>query len=141
MRNSSSNPSEYSAREIKSSIGVTYWSLAMALAIVLGCAAAVFIPVQKLLVGILALSIYLGISFGAITAHIRWLKALDEMQRKIQLESMAITLGALWIAFGSLLILNAAKIIYIDQLVVALLAVLAGLVWNLGILVGKLKLR
>ena len=141
MIDSDANPNDYSAREKKSSIGVAYWSVAMALAIVLGCAAAVFLPTHKLLTGILALFIYLAISFGATTAHIRWLKTLDEMQRKIQLESMAMTLGALWIAFGSLLILNAAKIIYIDQLEVALLAVLAGLVWNAGILIGKLKHR
>lgn len=137
MNNSTSNG--YTSRETKSSMGATYWSLAMALAIVIGCAASVFLPTQKLLVGVLSVIAYLSISTGAIRAHIRWLKALDEMQRTIQLESMAFTLGALWIAFGSLLILNAARIIYIDHLTVALLAVLAGIVWNLGILYGKRK--
>ena len=136
MKNINANANQHTVREAKSSLRVAIWSVAWGGTVALGAAAAVHLPAPKLLVGIAALFIYAGISLGTIRAYIRWLKVLDEMQRKIQLETMAMTLGALWMAFGGLLILNAAEIIYIDRWEVSLLVVLAGL----GMAVGSMRM-
>ena len=127
---------QHTVREAKSSLRVAIWSVAWGGAVALGASAAVHLPAPKLLVGIAALIIYSGISLGTILAYVRWFKVLDEMQRKIQLETMAMTLGALWMAFGGLLILNAAEIIYIDRWEVSLLVLLAGL----GMAVGSMRM-
>lgn len=136
MNNIDANANQHSVREAKSSLRVAIWSVAWGGAVALGAASAIYLPAPKLLVGIAALIIYSGISLRTIRAYIRWLKVLDEMQRKIQLETMAMTLGALWMALGGLLILNAAEIIYIDRLEVSLLVVLAGL----GMAVGSIRM-
>ena len=136
MKKIDANANQHTVREAKSSLRVAIWSLAWGGAVALGATAAVHLPAPKLLVGIAALIIYSGISLGTILAYIRWLKVLDEMQRKIQLETMAMTLGALWMAFGGLLILNAAEIIYIDRWEVSLLVLLAGL----GMAVGSMRM-
>ena len=135
MRKIDANANQHTVREAKSSLRVAIWSVSWGAAVALG-AAAVHFPAPKRLVGIAALIIYSGISLGTIRAYMRWLKVLDEMQRKIQLETMAMTLGALWMAFGGLLILNAAEIIYIDRWEVSLLVVLAGL----GMAVGSMRM-
>lgn len=141
MKNLDANVNQHSIREAKSSLRVAIWSVAWGGAVALGsaaaaAAAAVQLPAPKLFVGIAALMIYSGISLGTIRAYIRWLKVLDEMQRKIQLETMAMTLGALWMVLGGLLILNAAEIISIDRWEVSLLVVLAGL----GMAVGSMRM-
>lgn len=136
MKNINANANQHTVREAKSSLRVAIWSVAWGGAVALGTAAAVHLPAPKLLVGIAALIIYSGISLGTVLAYIRWLKVLDEMQRKIQLETMAMTLGSLWMAFGGLLILNAAEIIYIDRWEVSLLVVLAGL----GMAAGSMRM-
>ncbi len=141
MNNTSANPNEYSAREKKTSRYAAYWSLAWGVSIPLGCAGVMFLPASKLFLGIFALFIHVGIGLGAIRAHIRLLETLDEMQRKIQLEAMAMALGALWVAFGSLLILHSAELIHIDSWEVALLAVLAGLGMAIGNIIGVLRHR
>ena len=135
MNNIDANANQHSVREAKSSLRVAFWSVAWGGAVALGSAAA-HLPVPKRLVGIAALIIYSAISLGTIRAYVRWLKVLDEMQRRIQLETMAMTLGTLWMAFGGLLILNAAEIIYIDRWEVSLLVVLAGL----GMAVGSIRM-
>ena len=141
MSDANTNPNMYSTREKKASRSVTYWTLAWGLSIPLGCAIAMFLPLSKAFLSILALSIYLGVGFVAIRAHKRWLEKLDEMQRKIQLEAMAIALGTLWLAFGGLLILHSAKVIYIGFWEVSLLPALAGLGMAIGNVVGARRHR
>lgn len=99
------------------------WSVAWGLSILMTYISARFFHLPKMLF-VVALIVNVGIGVGAIGAHIRWLKALDEMQRKIQLEAMGWALGILWIAFGALLIMDAADLAYVNPGVFPVLAAL-----------------
>jgi len=132
MRKTTIEASDYSARETRTSLQAAIGVLIWALSITVSCVALVYLPVPKFGFGIMALLLNLGVGLAVIAIYIRWLKALDEMLRKIWIESMAMTFGALWIAFGSLMILEAAEINYIGSLEIGLLTMLAGLGMALG---------
>jgi|GEM_PF-1913694 len=136
MKNTTVNPNAYAAREKKTSWYAALSVLVWAITVTLSSAALTHLSVPKLLFGIFALLISVVIGLAAIVAYIRWLKALDEMMRKIWVESMALTLGALWIAFGALIILEAADINYIGTMDIGLLTILAGL----GMATGAIRI-
>jgi len=136
VKSTNSKHNEYAVRETKTGLFAGLMSLVWGLSLALTVAGLDHAPVPKLFFGICAVLINTSIGLAAITAHIRWLKALDEMLRKIWIESIALTFGVLWIAFGSLIILEAAEINYIGKLEMGLLIMLAAL----GVAAGSIRL-
>lgn len=128
--------SSYTEQESKASIRAALWAIAWGVSVTLGCAAIYYLPGPSLAIGIIALIANMLVGFAAVKAYMRWLTALDERQRKIQLESIAITLGILWITFGGLLVLNTAEIVRIDHHVIAVLTLVAAL----GMASGSLRM-
>ncbi len=84
---------DWNARSRKNTIRLGYWTGAWLVTM----AVAVFGPrlawQSNELLTILAIAINLGIGFGMILANKRSLRGLDELQQKIQLEAMALSLG------------------------------------------------
>ncbi len=89
---------------------------------------------------ILVIFINMGIGFGMILANKRHLKALDEMQQKIQLEAMALTLGAGLVVGLSYSTLDITNIISFDA-EIAHLVIFMGLTYLAGIIVSQFRYR
>ena len=84
---------------------------------------------------ILAILINLVIGFGMIMANKRHLKGLDEMQQKIQLEAMALSLGVGLVVGLSYSNLDVTNIIAFDA-EISHLVILMGLTYLAGIVIG-----
>jgi hypothetical protein len=75
-----------------------------------------------------------------IVAFTRFLRAVDELQRKIMLDALGITLGAGWVAgFGYVVAERAGLVADVD--VAALLPVLMGVVFLVAFAAGKIRYR
>lgn len=87
---------------------------------------------------VIALSTLIGI--GMIQSNRRYLNGLDEMQRKLSLEAMAIALGVGVVGGLSYSMLDIANVVSFDA-EIAHLAVLIGVTYLIGIVVGNLRYR
>lgn len=75
-----------------------------------------------------------------IVAFTRFLRAVDELQRKIMLDALAITLGAGWVAgFGYVVAERAGLVTGVD--VATLLPVFMGVVFLVAFAAGKIRYR
>jgi len=127
MKDTTNHPTEYATRERKTSLFAGIMGVAWGLSLAVNSFALKHLPVTKFHFGIFALLVNVVIGLVALVAYIRWLSSLDEMLRKIWIESMAFTFGALWIAFGGLILLEYAEINYIDAVEIGLLTMFASL--------------
>ena len=89
------------------------------------------------LIGIL---INLAIGIGVILANKRHLHTLDELQRKIQLEAMGITLGVAVIFGLSYSLLDTSNLIAYDA-EISHLVILIGLTYLGGTIIGNSRYR
>lgn len=87
-----------------------------------------------------AIAVNVAAGVGWIVAHTRYLRRIDELQRKIMLDAMAITLGAAWVGGFAYIVAEGAGLVSIDA-DVALLAVLAGVVYMATVAVSNLRYR
>lgn len=78
-----------------------------------------------------------GIGVGMILAYKRFLKELDEMERKIQLDALALSIGVTLVAFGGVSILEKAGMV--PELEASHLIVLIALTYMAGIIVGRIR--
>jgi hypothetical protein len=124
-------------KSLKPAVRVFSWTVAWGVTILLACIGAKFLKLPQVLFIVIVI-VNIGVGIGAIRAHIGWINAIDEMQRKIQLEFMAMTLGILWVAFGAILIMDTVSILDVD---VVIFPVLAALAMFAGTLFGVLRHR
>ena len=85
------------------------------------------------IVGVL---IHLGIGFGMILANKRYLNAVDELMRKIQLEAMALTLGVGLVVGMSYELLEDIKLSSFEP-EISHLIMLMGFTYVIGIILGN----
>lgn len=88
---------------------------------------------------ILAFTIQTGIGIGMLHAYIRLLKNLDEMERKIQLDALAISVGVTVISFASYSVLDKSGIV--PDLKPSYLIALMALTYMAGIVFGRIRYR
>ena len=93
MIDSVSKPSEYPARNKKSSIQLVIWTLVWTITMVLADKAELFGWYKSDGMALLAIAINTAIGIGMIFAYLRFLKNQDELHRKIQLEALSLSLG------------------------------------------------
>ncbi|MDP6201056.1 MAG: hypothetical protein QF616_02330 [Candidatus Marinimicrobia bacterium] len=84
--------------------------------------------------------INLGIGFGMILANNRYLKGLDELMRKIQLEAMAISLGVGLVCGLSYELLEDIKLITFEPEVSHLIMLMA-LTYMVGVIAGNRRYK
>jgi hypothetical protein len=85
-----------------------------------------------------AVNVIAGI--GWVVAHVRFLRASDELQRKILLDALAITLGVGWIAGFAYVVADAAGLIPFE-VGPAVLPVVLAVVYLLAVLAGRIRYR
>ncbi len=101
----------FTARTIKSNIRLVCWSFAWTGTMVLADKAELYEWHSSALISILAIVINAGIGIGMIVTFMRFLKKLDELQRKIQLDSLALSMGVGLVGSFSYSLLVTAKLI------------------------------
>ncbi len=93
MNNPNMKSGSFAATNTKNTLLLFYWTAAWVLTTALVNLGTEFIwPSNKLSIG-LSILLNVIIGFGMILAIKRYLKGLDEMQQKIQLDAMALSLG------------------------------------------------
>lgn len=93
MNNQMTEASTLKARTKKNTYRILYWGIAWLVTTALVAFGPESLWAYNTSLTILAILINLGIGFGMILANKRHLKGLDDLQQKIQLEAMALSLG------------------------------------------------
>ena len=95
---------------------------------------------RTLLFTLLAVSLDVAVGVGMILANIKYIAELDELQRKVQLDSMGITLGVALIAGTPLSVMDAYHVIpfHVD---IAYLLILMSLTFAISNLYGTRRYR
>ena len=87
-----------------------------------------------------AVAINLAVGIGWIVAHARYLRGIDELQRKIMQDALAVTLGVGWVGGFAYVVADAADLIARDVEIGVFSALLAG-VYMIAILAGNVRYR
>lgn len=87
-----------------------------------------------------AVAVNLAAGIGWIVAHARFLRGIDELQRKIMQDALAITLGVGWVAGFAYVVADAADLIAFDA-DIGVLSALLGVVYMIAIAGGNLRYR
>lgn len=139
MSVSKNDSNDWARRVTRNTVRLGYWSAAW----VATMAVAVFGPIfiwQSKVVSTIAVLVNLVIGFGMIVAHKRFLKGLDEMEQKIQLEAMGLSLGVGLVVGLAYSNLDAANIIAPDA-EISILVVLITFTYMAGIIAGYRRYR
>jgi hypothetical protein len=133
------NVNNYTQRNLKNTISVLVWSILWAGSLVAACYALKFWWPQNEVMLILAAIVHLGCALGALKAHQNWLKGLDELQKKIQLHSMALTLGVTWMGITLLVLVSSSSVVEFEKFYLPALAVVMVIAGTLGNIIGMRK--
>ena len=118
---------------------ILYWIVAWTVTMVLADKAELYEWHSSALISILAIVINAGIGIGMIVTYIRFLKELDELQRKIQLDSLALSMGVTLVGSFTYSLLVTAK--FITDAEISDIILLMGLTYMVGIIVGQVRYR
>ncbi|MCC6705326.1 MAG: hypothetical protein IT334_10650 [Thermomicrobiales bacterium] len=87
-----------------------------------------------------AVALNVGIGIGWIVAHARYLRAIDELQRKIMQDALAITLGVTWVAGFAYIVADSADLISYNA-DAGSLAILMSVIYVVATAAGHLRYR
>lgn len=87
-----------------------------------------------------AVAINLAVGIGWIVSHARFLRGIDELQRKIMQDALAVTLGVGWVAGFAYVVADAADLIDRDA-EIGVFTALLGVVYMIAIAVGHVRYR
>ena len=118
---------------------ILYWIVAWSVTMVLADKAELYEWHSSALISILAIVINAGIGIGMIVTFMRYLKELDELQRKIQLDSLALSMGIGLVGSFSYSLLVTAK--FISDAEISDIILLMILTYVVGIIVGQIRYR
>lgn len=131
---------DWADRTKKNTINLAFWTIAWVVTLAIATFGFKFLWHSNSSLTFLAIIINAVIGIGMIIANKRHLKGLDEMQQKIQLESMAISLGV-GIVFGlSYSLLAQTNLITFDA-EISHLIILMGLTYSAGIIIGRIRYK
>lgn len=127
--------------EIRTTAGLALWTLAWAATLAL----AKFGPgllwdSHQPVAGWAAVVTNLVVGIGWIVAFTRFLRALDELQRKIMQDALAVTLGVGWVGGFAYVVADGAGLV-VDDVNSAVLPALLGVVYVIAFVVGKIRYR
>ncbi|MGX1915674.1 hypothetical protein ACWIID_43800 [Streptomyces phaeochromogenes] len=127
--------------EIKASARLVLWTLAWAATVALAKFGPRYLwdPPQQV-ASWAAVAVNLAVGIGWIVAFTRFLRALDELQRKIMQDALAVTLGVGWILGFSFVVTDDASLVARD-VDIAVLPALMGVVFVIAFVVGKIRYR
>jgi hypothetical protein len=87
-----------------------------------------------------AVAANLAVGIGWIVAHARYLRGIDELQRKIMQDALAVTLGVGWVGGLAYVVADAADLLS-DFDDIGVLIALTGVVYMIAFVVGTVRYR
>ena len=140
MNNPNTKSDSWAAKNMKNTLVVFYWTVAWILTTALVKFGTEYIwQSNKLLTG-LAILLNVVIGFGMVLAVKRYLMGLDEMQQKIQMDAMALSLGVGLVIGLGYQSMGQTNLIPFDA-EVSHMIMLMSLTYIVGILAGLRKYR
>jgi hypothetical protein len=127
---------DITAQTKKNTLRLFFWTGAWVLATAGAAFGPRFLWDFNTLPTILGVLIHIGIGFGMIRIFRQYLLGLDELQRKIQLDAMALTLGVGMVIGVSYELLEDIKLITFEP-EISHLIILMSLTFCIGIIVGN----
>ena len=140
MKQQKTDASEWTARTKKNTVNLGVWTAAWTVSMAVATFGPIFIWHSNTLLTIAAILINLGLGIGMIVANKRHLEGLDEMQQKIQLEAMALSLGVGLVGGLSYSLLDTTNLISSDA-EIAYLVILMSLTYMAGLFIGQRRYR
>ena len=131
---------DWKARNTKNTLSLGYWTGAWLITLAIATFGPRYIWASSTVITVLAVLLNLGVGFGMILANKRQLNGLDELQQKIQLESMALSLGVGLICGISYSVMDTTRLISFDA-EISHLVILMGLTYLAGIFAGQRRYR
>lgn len=127
--------------EIKATARLALWTLAWAATLALAKFGPRLLwdPPQEV-ASWAAVVVNLAVGIGWIVAFTRFLRAIDELQRKIMQDALAIALGVGWVVGFAYVVADAADLATRD-VDVAVLPVLMGVVFVMAFAFGRIRYR
>lgn len=122
------------------SAGLALWTLAWVVTVALARFGPSHLWHAQPVVSWMAVAVNLAVGVGWIVAHARYLRGIDELQRKIMQDALAVTLGAGWVAGFAYVAADADGLISYDVSVGGFSVFLA-VVYMVAIAVGHIKYR
>ena len=139
MNKTKSDSGSWAARMLKSHIRLVSWIFAWTATMVLADKAELYGWYSSSAISMLAIVINAGIGLGMVVTFIRFLKDLDELQRKIQFDSLALAMGIGLVGSFSYSLLVTAKFIVDPE--ISDIILLITLTYVVGIIVGQVRYR
>ena len=140
MNKQMTDHNDWKARTVRNTIRLGFWTGAWVVTMAVAVFGPKFIWDFNTVPTIFAVLVNLGIGFGMIVANKHHLKGLDEMQQKIQLEAMALSLGVGLVVGLSYSTLDITNLIAFDA-EISHLVILMGLTYLGGVVFGHRKYR
>ena len=140
MNKSKSGSSDWAANTERNTKRLGYWTAAWVVTMAVANFGPRFIWQFNESLTVIAILINLPIGFGMIMANKRYLKGLDEMHQKIQLEAMALSLGVGLVVGLAYSNLDVTNIIAFDA-EISHLVILMGLTYGAGVIAGLRRFR
>ncbi|MGI9202590.1 MAG: hypothetical protein ACR2Q3_01190 [Woeseiaceae bacterium] len=135
MNNQSSDSGGWAARTTKNTLNLAYWTGAWLVSMAVATFGPILVWQENRALTALMIAVNIAIGAGMIAANKRHLQGLDEMQQKIQLEAMALSLGVALVAGLGYSMLDVANVIPFDA-EISHLVVLVGLTYGAGVVAG-----
>ena len=131
--------SSWEGRGARNTIRIVLWMLAWTVTLVLADKAELYEWYSSATASILAITFNAAIGLGLIVTFIRYIRELDELQRKIQLDSLALAVGAGFVGGSSLSLLQTAKLV--SDAEISDITLLMVLIYVAGVIVGQIRYR
>ena len=138
MNKLTTDSNDWNAQCIKNTIRLGYWTGAWLVTMAVAVFGPLLVWQSNELLTILAIVTNLGIGFGMIVANKHSLAGMDELQQKIQLEAMALSLGVGLVVGLSYSTMDTTNLIGFDA-EISHLVILMGLTYGVGVFAGRRK--
>ena len=131
--------SGWTARTRKNTIRLVSWVFAWTATMVLADKAELYQWYSSAWMSILAIVINGGIGLGMIVTFMRYLKQLDELQRKIQLDALALSMGIALVGSFSYSLLVTTN--FITDAEISDIILLMTITYMVGLIIGQVRYR
>ncbi len=133
------NLSGLTSGSAKNTIRFLCWTFAWSMTMVLADKAILYEWHSSALISAIAIVLNAGIGIGMILSYLRHLKYMDELQRKIQLDALAIAMGVALVGSFSYSLMVTAK--FITDAEVSDIILLMTFTFVVSVIVGHLRYR
>jgi hypothetical protein len=124
----------------KNTVNLAYWTGAWLLTMALAAFGPKFIWNSQPAISVFAIIINTAVGVGVILANKKHLNGLDEMQRKIHMDAMAIALGVTIIGGLSYSMLDISNVINSDA-EISHLVILTSVTYLISVVIGNMRYK